>query len=91
MEIVLVIMVVGIGLGVLLKKHPKIIKTAEYLTNWAIYLLLFLLGVSVGLNDDIIKNFENIGLQAALISVTSIIGSIFLGWFIYTFLFKNKT
>ena len=91
MEIVLGVMVLGILLGILLRKKPKIIKSAEYLSSWAIYLLLFLLGVSVGLNDDIIHNFEKIGFQAAIIAIASIAGSVFFGWLIYKSLFQSKS
>lgn len=90
MEIVLGIMVLGILIGVIFRKKSKIIKTAEYLSNWAIYILLFLLGISVGLNDEIILNFEKIGFQAALIAIASIVGSVFFGWLIYKFLFQPK-
>lgn len=42
--------------------------------------LLFLLGVEVGFNDAIIKNFRNIGIEAAALAAAAVLGSALMAW-----------
>ncbi len=86
---VLVLMTLGVGIGWFLHKKDKLIKLTEKLTNWAIYLLLFLLGLSVGTNEKILQNFHQIGFQAILITVFAVAGSIFVSWLLYILVFKK--
>lgn len=86
---VLVLMTVGVAIGWILHKKRKFLKITNELTNWAIYLLLFLLGVSVGTNDKILANFDQIGLQAILITVFAVAGSILVSWLTYHIFFKK--
>lgn len=87
---VLILMTVGIIIGWFLHKKEKILKISSSLTTWAIYVLLFLLGLSVGSNDKILKNFDQIGLQAILITIFAVIGSILVSWLTYILFFKNN-
>jgi len=45
---VLLLMTAGILIGWILHSKEKFLKVSAILTNWAIYALLFLLGLSVG-------------------------------------------
>lgn len=80
---VLLLMVAGILAGLWLGKFPLIMKVNDRLISWAIYLLLFLLGVSVGTNEKVIQSLDSIGLQALLLTVGALAGSIATGWIIY--------
>ena len=66
---VLVIMSLGILIGWFLHAKKKLIKLSSEITNWAIYLLLFLLGLSVGTNKEILNNFDEIGYQSIIITI----------------------
>ena len=88
MIIVLLLMLAGIFIGWFLKHHPKLIKLNDQLILYAIYLLLFLLGVSVGLNKQIIQNIAKIGVQSLIITVGAISGSVIVLAIIYRFAFK---
>lgn len=83
-------MLAGILLGLALGKNPIILKINEKLLNVAIYILLLLLGISVGSNDKIIDNLYNIGLQALIITIGAIAGSVALCWIIYKTFFHLK-
>ncbi|NOQ23756.1 MAG: LysO family transporter [Bacteroidales bacterium] len=89
MIIVLILMSFGIGIGWFLHKHKKFIKITSELTNWAIYLLLFLLGLSVGTNDEILNNFDEIGYQSIIITVFAVMGSVLVSWLCFTLFFKK--
>ena len=83
-------MLAGILLGLALRKNPIILKINEKLLNVAIYILLLLLGISVGSNDKIIDNLYNIGLQALIITIGAIAGSVAFCWIIYKTFFHLK-
>ncbi len=88
---VLGIMTIGIVLGFFVSDRKKLIKINNKLTIGTIYLLLFLLGIGVGTNDKIIQNIHNIGLQAIVISLGAIFGSLICSYFVYQLFFKKST
>ena len=87
---VLILMTAGIIIGWFLHKKEKILKISSELTNWAIYLLLFLLGLSVGTNEKILNNFDQIGYQAILITVFAVSGSVLVSWLTYVLFFRKN-
>jgi len=88
--IVISIMVLGMGIGLFIGNRPKIIKIVGILTSFAIFLLLFLLGIGVGTNDKIINNLHSIGLQALILTLGAILGSLICSYFVYKFFFKTE-
>lgn len=89
MIIVLLLMTLGIFIGWFLHKQKRFIKITSEITNWAIYLLLFLLGLSVGTNDKILNNFDEIGYQSIIITVFAVTGSVLVSWLCFTIFFKK--
>ncbi|HZJ73460.1 MAG TPA: LysO family transporter [Perlabentimonas sp.] len=87
---VLIVMVVGVFFGYFLRNRKKLVKFADKFTMWAIYLLLFLLGIAVGANEIIMKNLPRLGLKALIISLGGIAGSVLLAWAAYVIWFKPK-
>ena len=77
-------------MGLLVKKKIKFGSLVEKLTNTSVFLLLFYLGVSVGLNKMIVNNLHQIGLKALIISVFSILFSLICSSIIYKLFFKKK-
>ena len=86
---ILIVLSAGILFGLLIVKRPKLHQLNNKLLNWAIYLLLFLLGISVGTNKEVIQNMGNIGYQAIAIAIASIAGSVLLSFLLFNFLFKQ--
>lgn len=87
---VLIVMVVGVFFGYFLRNRKKLVKFADKFTMWAIYLLLFLLGIAVGANEIIMKNLPRLGFKALIISLGGIAGSVLLAWAAYVIWFKPK-
>lgn len=87
---VLGIMITGILTGYLLR-HKVFIRKTGKLISATIILLLFLLGITVGANKEIIENISELGLQAFAISGASVLGSIGCAWIVYHYFFKTKT
>jgi uncharacterized membrane protein YbjE (DUF340 family) len=60
------------------------------LTMWAIYLLLFLLGIAIGTNEIIVRNLPTLGLKALLISIGGVVGSVLFASIAYHLWIKPK-
>ena len=90
MVTVIIIMTSGILVGYLFRNQKWISKPVGIVITWAIYLLLFLLGISVGTNDTIIINLDKIGLNALLLTFGAITGSVIISYFTYTLFFEKK-
>lgn len=86
---ILAIIFAGIAVGYLLRKRPWTVHIGSGLTI-VIMLLLFFLGVSVGNNEQVIRNFGNIGLDAFLLTVGATIGSVVCAWGVYRLFFKHR-
>lgn len=74
MFIVLGCMLAGILVGFLLRK--KKIRFFQGLIITLIWLLLFLLGLEIGANKDVVSQFGKLGLEAFLIATAGTLGSV---------------
>lgn len=81
-------MTLGMVLGYFISNRKAVIGWVNKATNWAIYVLLFLLGVAVGINDKIINNLDTIGVQALLVTLGAVGGSVVAAYFVYKYFFK---
>ncbi|MDC7234917.1 MAG: LysO family transporter [Spirochaetales bacterium] len=86
---VILIMTAGMIAGYLLRKYKKLSKGLDKTVSYVIYLLLFLLGITVGQNETIIRNFHLIGLKAFLITCASVAGSLVLAALVFHFFFRH--
>ena len=73
------IMFAGIAAGYLLRKIELLQKIGKPI-SYTILLLLFLLGISVGANKDIVDNLATLGGQAFLLALAGTVGSVLAGW-----------
>ena len=87
---IIIIMCAGIFAGTLLRGKKFMLAFLDRLTLAAIYLLLFLLGLSVGTDENIINSFPNIGFTAVILTLSAITGSVVLSWILYLSLFRKK-
>lgn len=89
MFIVIGIMFGGIILGYLFRERTIVQKLGKPI-HYTIYLLLFMLGISVGGNNEIIRNLPSLGGQALLLAFAGTFGSVVAAWIIYRFFFKKN-
>lgn len=82
------IMLSGVLVGYLLRnRHLSFVSKGIMAAIW---LLLFLLGVAVGGNEAILGSLDTIGLQALLLSVGGVGGSVVCAWVVYRFFWSGK-
>lgn len=87
---VILIMTAGMLIGFFLKRKQAFFHFLNRITGIVIYLLLFFLGLSVGQNEQVIKNFHLLGLRALVITLASIGGSVLLASGLYHLFFRSR-
>lgn len=83
-------MLTGISLGYLFR-HKPILQNTEKTISMTIFLLLFIMGITIGSNDELIMNLSNFGWQAAIISTSATCGSVLAAWLVMKFFFHKDT
>jgi len=87
---ILILMCSGILTGLLIRKRKTLIQQIERLIIWSIFILLFLMGLSIGRDPLIMNELPSLGLTAALISLAGTLGSLFAALLLWRLLFKKK-
>lgn len=82
------LMLTGMVAGFLLRRHR--LKGIQSFITILIWLLLFLLGVEVGGNKDIIQGLHTIGLEAILLTIGSTLGSVTAAKLLWYMLNRHK-
>ena len=72
MFIVIGIMFIGIGIGNLMRRQP--LPWLNRIITFLIWLLLFLLGIEVGHNEQIILSLPTLGMEALSIAIACVLG-----------------
>jgi uncharacterized membrane protein YbjE (DUF340 family) len=88
MFIVIGIMFAGIGIGYLMRRQslPWINQAITAL----IWLLLFLLGIEVGHNEQIIRSLSTLGVEAFTIAIVCVLGSCLAAWGLWKYVNRRK-
>ena len=81
MYTVLFFIVAGIVTGYLFRKQK--IGFINRLITLLIWLLLFILGVEVGVNEDVVRKFHLLGFEAFLIALFATLGSVIGAWILW--------
>lgn len=85
MFIIIGIMLTGMLLGYLLRN--KRLKWIHKIITLLIWTLLFLLGIDVGGNEAIVKGLHTLGLEALIITLAAVIGSVLCAWGLWYLLY----
>ena len=89
MLIILVLLAAGIFFGRMIRNNTYGLKLIDRITTASIYLLLFLMGISIGSNKEIVSNLSKLGITALIITAFSLAGSILLSILVYRVFFRN--
>ena len=82
------LMFLGILIGYLTRKR-ELTQIGRLITT-LIWTLLFLLGVEVGSNKQIMEGLGTLGLEAISITLAAILGSCLAAWGLWYLLYKRK-
>ena len=89
MPVVILIILAGAVVGYFIRNCPATKKIGTAI-GIVIMLLLFVLGITVGANREVVTKFHLIGVEALLIAFAGTIGSILCGWVVYRYFFDKK-
>lgn len=82
------LMLTGMLLGYLLRKRD--LKKVHPIITLLIWLLLFILGIEVGSNEEIIRGLHTIGYEAVVLTLGGTLGSVIAAWALWRTLYKRK-
>lgn len=85
---VISLMLGGMCIGFLLRRQQ--FSWIHRVITTLIWILLFLLGVEVGGNRQIIEGLATLGLEAFSITIAAVIGSCMAAWVLWYLLYKKK-
>lgn len=87
---ILLLMALGMAIGYFLRGKDKTVARIEKSILWSIYLLLFFLGLSIGGNKLILSNLPSLGLNALIITLGGVAGSILMAWAFWRLFFIRE-
>ncbi len=77
------LIVAGVPLGYAVHKIPCAVRGANFALSAIIYALLFLIGLNLGSDENLLARVGELGLQGIIVGVLSALGSIFVVCFLF--------
>lgn len=78
----------GVPAGWLLRNNAPLVRAVNDVLTWTVRVMLFLLGLALGLDEALVSQLESLGLFAAVISTFSVLGCFvaarILGRYVFT-------
>lgn len=90
MYIIMLILAAGIVTGYVFRRRPRVAGTADRVTTWVIYLLLFTLGLSIGADREIMGQLGTLGLEGLVLAVCGLLGSTVCAWIVWRLWFRGR-
>lgn len=88
MFVIIALMLTGMLLGYLMRNAR--LSWINKLITLLIWLLLFLLGVNIGGDEKVIKGLYTLGIEAVIITLAALAGSIVAAWALWRILYKRR-
>lgn len=89
MFVPITIMLIAAVAGFLLRKVEAVHRCGSAI-KYMVWFLLFVLGLSAGMNDDIVYGFAQVGLVAFIFSFFGMAGAMIAAWAVYRLFFKSR-
>ena len=80
----------GIVLGLLLRHRHRLLLWCSKAADWAVCLMLLLLGLGLGASDRLVNNLAALGWQGLGFCLASAAGSLLLVWPVYAWWFRGR-
>ncbi len=89
MFLIIGILVLGVLCGILLRGRLSVVLVGQVI-KVIIYLLLLVLGITVGANEQVMVNLGTLGFQAVVISLSAVLVGCVLSLIVYKKVFSRK-
>ncbi len=88
---VLLFLAAGILVGYFFRSRKGLLTTASKATTWTLYILICLLGVSVGANEVVVRALGRLGAQALILCAGGVGGSILVSCVVSRVFFRTTS
>ena len=89
MLVIVLFLIIGVSLGLSAGKISALLKMNEGIFTLSIYSFLFMLAISVDIDDLIVRSLDNIGWIAFITLVGVIAAFMVIGWYLYKIIYIN--
>lgn len=90
MEVIFFTLLLGVAVGALFKFSEKQVKIISSLQTVGVLVLLFIMGISVGVNPDIVNKLSEIGVSALVFALLTTLMSVVVVYFVTTIYMKKE-
>lgn len=88
MFIILGLLGLGISVGYLCR-HVPAFKGLEHSISYTIFAMLFIFGITIGANQSLLNNIGEFGIQAAILAICGVLGSLVASFIAYKLFIKK--
>ena len=80
----------GLGISVgYLCRHVPAFKGLEHSISYTIFAMLFIFGITIGANQSLLNNIGEFGIQAAILAICGVLGSLVASFIAYKLFIKK--
>lgn len=90
MGIIFFTLLLGVAVGAFVKFNEKQVKVISHLQTLGVLVLLFVMGISVGVNPDIVSKLSEIGVSALVFAILTTLMSVVVVYFVTTIYMKKE-
>lgn len=86
--IILLILLLSVSIGIMLRKF-RILRHLGKTATLTVWLLIFVFGISLGSNKEIVSDFGRLGITAVIVALMGVAGSVLAAWGLKSVIEKN--
>ncbi len=90
MGVIFITLLLGVLVGVIFKFTDKQVKIISSLQTIGVLVLLFIMGISVGVNPDIVSRLSEIGISALVFAILTTLMSVLVVYFVTTLYMRRE-
>ena len=89
MFIILGLLGLGISVGYFMPDTSPLFKGLEHSISYTIFAMLFIFGITIGANQSLLNNIGEFGIQAAILAICGVLGSLVASFIAYKLFIKK--
>lgn len=87
--IILLVLLTSILIGITLRKY-RMVRHLGKTATLTVWLLIFVFGISLGSNKEIVSDFGRMGITAVFVALMGVAGSVLASWALKSVIDKNN-
>lgn len=87
--IVLLLLLISVSIGIMLRKY-RIVRHLGKTAALTVWLLIFVFGITLGSNKEIVSDFGHLGITAVIVALMGVAGSVLAAWGLKSIIDKNR-